>query len=86
MQDHALNTLSPSVLGLVLGLLSAQQQGQLRLVCKALADTIRKQLKHARTATRLSQGTAQQLQQCFPSLVSLALLDPVSTFHLCHLR
>ena len=86
MQGAGLTTLPPSVLGLVLGLLSPQQQGQLRLVCRALADSIRRQLKHARTAVRLSQTSAQHLLQHFPSLTSLALLIPVSTFQLCQLR
>ena len=86
MQGTGLTTLPPSVLGLVLGLLNPHQQGQLRLVCRALADSIRRQLKHARTAIRLSQTSAQHLLRHFPSLTSLVLRNPVSTFQLCQLR
>ena len=86
MQIAGLTALPPSLLGLVVGSLTLQEQGRLRLVCRVMDDCIRRELKHAKTAARLSRTSARHLLQRFPSLTSLALLNPVSTFQLCQLR
>ena len=66
-QVAGLTTLPPSILGLVVGRLSPQEQGQLRLVCRVLDDSIRWEVKHAKTAARLSRTSARHLLQRFPS-------------------
>ena len=82
LQATSLEALPTDILNQILYQLDAQQQARLRLTCRLLAGAVSSQLSHASTALHISRAAALSLQQAFPRLVSLALIDPLSTHRL----